>query len=135
MTPDTQPKRRKRRNQPNRPRNYKRFDDDNVLTLPVKRRAYMCWDAGSDAVRGLGILISPKGTRSFRCVFYYPGSSKPHTMHLGRVGEVSLADARKRAMEARTKIARGHRPQGERLDELRGFQERHRGLRAALANR
>src|SRR6476661_1145644 len=95
MTPDPQPKRR------NRARNYKKFDDDNVLTLPVKRRAYMCWDAGTAAVRGLGILISPKGTRSFRVTYYFPGSSKPHTMHLGRVGEVTLADARKQAMEAR----------------------------------
>ena len=118
MTPDPQPK---RRNRPNRPRNYKRFDDDNVLTLPVRRCAYMAWDAGTDAVRGLGILISPKGTRSFRVIFYYPGSSKPHTMHLGRVGEVTLAEARERALEARMRAREGIDPKAEDLTKSADF--------------
>jgi integrase len=100
--------RRKRRE-----RNLKRFDEDNVLTLKTKRHQYMAWDTGTDAARGLGILISPTGTRSYRVVFYFPGSSKPHSMHLGRVGEMTLAEARTRAQEARRKARGGIDPKAD----------------------
>jgi integrase len=86
-----------------RPRNLKRLTEENVLTLEVKRRQYMVWDSGRRSARGLGILISPTGTRSYRVVYYFPGSSKPHSMRLGRVGELPLAEARKRAADARGK--------------------------------
>jgi integrase len=95
-----------------RERNRKRFDEENVLRLPVKRRQYMVWDAGTNAVRGLGILVSPTGTRSYRVVYYFTGSPKPHSMHLGRVGEVTLDEARFRANEARTKSRKGIDPKG-----------------------
>jgi integrase len=104
-----------------RKRNLKKFDERNVLTLPAKRRQYMAWDAGTNAARGLGILISPTGTRSYRVVFYYPGSSKPHSMHLGRVGELSLADARKRAMAARQKSREGFDPKGDDVTRSADF--------------
>jgi integrase len=91
-------------------RNRKKFDEDNVKALPTKQHQYMCWDAGRYSQRGLGILISPTGTRSYRVVYYYPGSSKPQSMHLGRVGEMTLAKARKLAEEARTKAREGVDP-------------------------
>jgi integrase len=104
-----------------RKRNLKRFDEDNVLTLPAKRRQYMAWDTGTDAARGLGILISPTGTRSYRVVYYFPGSSKPHSMHLGRVGEMTLADARKRARAAREKSREGIDPKGDDVTKSSDF--------------
>ena len=52
------------------------------------------WDEGGDSARGLAILVSPTGTRSYRCVYYYPGSPKPHWKHLGRVDEIELEEAR-----------------------------------------
>jgi integrase len=91
-------------------RNLKKLTEENVLKLPVKRRPYYAWDSGTDAARGLGVLVLPTGTRSFRCVYYYPGSGKPHSMHLGRVGEMSLADARKRTQAARAKSREGFDP-------------------------
>jgi integrase len=97
---------------PRRKRNRKKFDEQNVLKLPAKRRQYHCWDEGTNSQRGLGILISPTGTRSYRCIFYYPGSSKPYSMHLGRVGEMSLAEARELAGKARKRAREGFDPKG-----------------------
>lgn len=103
-------------------RNRKKLTENNVLQLPVKRRRqYMVWDAGTDAVRGLGVLISPGGARSYRVVFYYPGSSDPNTMHLGRVGEITLAEARKRAMEARRKSREGIDPKADDVTKSAAF--------------
>jgi integrase len=104
-----------------RRRNRKRFDDYNVLTLPAKRRQYMAWDEGTDAVRGLGILISPTGTRSYRVVYYYPGSSKPHSMHLGRVGEMTLAKVRELARDARKKARDGMDPKADDVTRSADF--------------
>jgi hypothetical protein len=64
---NTAPRSHKKR----RPRNLKKLTEDNVRKLPVKRRPYYAWDAGTDAARGLGVLVLPTGTRSFRCVFYF----------------------------------------------------------------
>jgi integrase len=103
-------------------RNLKRLNEDNVLKLPVKRsKQYMAWDAGPEAARGLGVLISPTGTKSYRVIYYYPGTSKPHAMHLGRVGEMTLADARERARKARTKARDGIDPRGDDVTKSTDF--------------
>lgn len=113
-----QPERKRKRAE----RNLKRLTDDNVLKLPVKRRRqYMAWDAGTDAARGLGVLISPTGTRSYRVVYYFPGDSKPHSMHLGRVGEMTLAEARERALAARKKSREGIDPKGDDVTKSADF--------------
>jgi integrase len=104
-----------------RKRNLKKFDEKNVLTLKAKRRQYMAWDAGTHSARGLGILVSPTGTKSYRCVFYYPGSSKPHSMLLGRVGEMTLAKARERTMEARAKAREGFDPKSDDVTKSADF--------------
>ena len=109
-------------NKPKRkPRNRKKFDEHSVKTLPTKRRQYMAWDAGTDAARGLGVLISPTGTKSYRVVFYYPGSSKPHSMHLGRVGEMTLEKARELAEAARKKAREGNDPKADDLTKSDDF--------------
>jgi len=88
---------------PPSPPNRKKLTKTNVKTLPAKREQYLVWDdtRGKDAANGLAVLVSPRGIRSYRCVYYFPGSTKPHWMNLGRVGEVSLAKARKRTEEVR----------------------------------
>jgi integrase len=104
-----------------RPRNLKKFTEDSVLKLPAKRRQYLAWDTGTDAARGLGVLISPTGTRSYRVVYYFPGSGKPHSMHLGRVGEMMLAEARKRTLEARAKAREGIDPKAADVSKSDDF--------------
>jgi integrase len=104
-----------------RPRNLKRLSEDSVLKLPAKRRQYLAWDTGTHAARGLGVLISPSGTRSYRVVYYFPGSSKPHSMHLGRVGEMTLTDARKQAAQARAKAREGIDPKASDVSKSDAF--------------
>jgi integrase len=95
--------------------NRKHFTESNVRTLPAKRKQYLVWDAGSkrsrdDTARGLAILVSPTGTKSYRCVYTYPGSAKPFWMHLGRVGEMPLEEARERCRKVRGKARKGEDP-------------------------
>jgi integrase len=94
-----------------------------VLTLPVKRRGqYMVWDTGTLAQRGLGVLVSPSGTKSYRVVFYYPAiPGEPHSMHLGRVGDIKLAKARELAREARSKANEGFDPKANDLNRSDDF--------------
>lgn len=72
-------------------RQRKELDEENVLTLPVKRKQYFVWDTGA---KGLHVLVSPGGARTYRSLWYYDGSSKPHSRSLGRVGTISLEKAR-----------------------------------------
>src|SRR5262245_21379191 len=89
----------------------KTFTEQNVMKLQCKRdKQYLVWDSGTGAAKGLAILVSPKGAKSFRCVFYYPGSPKPHWRHLGRVGEMSVAEARELTGKTRAAARRGEDP-------------------------
>jgi integrase len=116
------PKQRKTRSEPNR----KHFTADNVLKLrPNKRKQYLVWDAGTGAARGLAILVSPTGTASYRTVFYFKGSPKPHWMNLGRVGEMTLEEARDAARDARRNAKEGIDPRGtpDRSDSFKAAVE------------
>jgi integrase len=98
--------------------NRKLFDEQNVLSIPYKKRQYMIWDGangrGSEHVqKGLAILVSPNGTKSFRSTYYFPNSPKPKSRHLGRVGEMTLADARKQCADDRANARKGIDPKGE----------------------
>src|SRR5215203_1552499 len=93
------------------------FTDAEIAARKPKAKQYLIWDAwtdgrkrGPDTARGLCVLISPKGAKSFRVVFYYPGSAKPHYLHIGRVGETTLAAARKRCGEVRAMAKAGLDP-------------------------
>jgi integrase len=97
----------------------KMFTDENVLTLPLRKKQYQVWDGGSgrgsgECVRGLSILVSPAGARSYRSTYYFPNSAKPHSRHLGRVGEMSIDDARKLCRQDRKDAANGIDPKGDR---------------------
>lgn len=93
------------------------FTDEAVGRLKPKSKQYLVWDAwtvdrkrGPDPARGLCVLVSPRGAKSFRAVFYYPGSPNPHYLHLGRVGELSLVEARRRCGEVRGLAKQGIDP-------------------------
>jgi integrase len=101
--------------------NRKRFTEDNVHKIPSKKHQFLTWDAGTGAARGLAILSSPTGTKSYRVVFYWPGSSKPNYKHIGRVGEVSLTDARKAAWEARALARKGEDPRAGEANKSDNF--------------
>jgi integrase len=99
----------------------KTFSEDNVLRLPAKDYQYLMWDAGTEAARGLAILVSPTGTRSFRVVYYFPGSAKPYYKHLGRVGELTLVEARSLARAARAAARRGDDPRADEASRSESF--------------
>jgi integrase len=98
--------------------NHLYFTDPAITKLKPKRKQYLVWDAWTDdrqrgpadPARGLCVLISPKGAKSFRCCYYFPGSPKPNYIHLGRVGEMPLAEARRSCGEARNLARQGKDP-------------------------
>jgi integrase len=104
-----------------KPFNRKHFTEENVHKIPAKKKQYLIWDQGTGAARGLAILVSPTGTKSFRVVFYWPGSVKPNYKNLGRVGEVNLADARKLAWEARAMARKGDDPRAGAVTKSDNF--------------
>jgi integrase len=77
----------------------------------MRREQYRVWDGGSDPVsRGLCVLVSPAGARSYRSTFYFPGSSAALSRHLGRVGEMSLDEAREQNRQDRANARKGIDP-------------------------
>lgn len=88
----------------------KRLDERSVLNLGTRRRAYRVWDVGPDAARGLHILVQPTGTRSYRVRYRFKGSPTEHNLLIGRVGVVSLEEARAKAFEVHRAAARGDDP-------------------------
>ena len=71
----------------------KRLDEQNVIDLKTKRSSnYRVWDIGTDAERGLHVLVQPSGTRTYRVTYRAEGSQKEHSMRLGRVGDMTLAE-------------------------------------------
>ena len=62
----------------------------------------LLWD---DKVTGLGCAIYPSGKTAF--VLYYRADGKQHRVTLGRPGEMSLLNARKRAGSELTRIRNG----------------------------
>jgi integrase len=93
--------------------NSKHLTDKNVLTLPVNGRQHFVWDAGTDAVRGLCVLVNPTGTRTYFVNYRFPGSKKLHYKKLGRVGDMKLAQARELARKARELAAEGKDPKAD----------------------
>lgn len=83
------------RKSPTTKRERKDLTEEIALHLPCRRKQYMVWDKGQ---KGLHVMVSPGGARTYRSLWYYPGSSKPHTRKLDRVGIITLEDARKRCL-------------------------------------
>jgi integrase len=66
------------------------------------------WDDGIDGQRGLSILVSAGGTKTYRATYRLHGKFK--SVSIGRVGEMSLGAARKRTQEYRENAANGIDP-------------------------
>ena len=105
------PRKRKTRRAANR----KALTEVNVAKLrPDRTKQYSVWDSGTDAVRGLSVLVSPAGARSYRSTYYFPDSPKPHSRHLGRVGEMTLTKARELCKADRKNSRDGIDPKGNK---------------------
>jgi integrase len=63
-------------------------------------------------IPGFGVRITDKGTKSY--IFVYPHGGRRHRYTIGRVGEISLEDARDKARELRSLIRQGRHPVAER---------------------
>ena len=86
-----------------------------MLSLPARRKGYMIWDGGNgrnsgEVQRGLGIWVSPLGAKSYRSMFYFPGSSKSHTRWIGEVGVTKLEEAREQCRQDRRNASKGIDP-------------------------
>jgi len=81
--------------------------------LKPKDRQFMIWDKGTPGQKGLGVLVSPGGTKSFRSTYYFPGSPKAHSRKLGRFPDMTIGEARDLAREDRRKAADGIDPKRE----------------------
>ena len=66
------------------------------------------WDTGTNGQRGLSVLLPSGGTKTFLVTFYLRG--RPVTAKLGRVGEISLQEARTLTVEYRAKAQKGIDP-------------------------
>jgi integrase len=105
------------------PANRKHFTEGNVLKFaPKKGKQYLVWDKGTGAARGLAVLVSPTGTASYRVVYYFKGSAKPHWMHLGRVGEMKLEQARELTRVARKQASDGIDSKADDPSKAHSFQ-------------
>jgi integrase len=91
-------------------RNRRNFDEENVLELPCRKQQYMVWDKGTGSVPGLHILISKHGVKTYRSMYRYPGDKVRHGRALGRVGVMTLAEAREACRQDQRKAWQGYNP-------------------------
>lgn len=78
-----------------------------------KPKLTFIWD---DKVKGLGVALYPTGRKAF-VLFYREADGKQHRVTLGRPGEMTLLDARKRAGTELTGIRNGEAGPKERRQE------------------
>src|SRR5262249_33512012 len=67
----------------------------------------LIWDA---LVPGLAVRVTGKGAKAFVLVARFPGSRNPTARAIGKVGAISLEDARLRAREWQRLISAGTDP-------------------------
>jgi integrase len=79
------------------------------------------WDSGTGAARGLSVLASAGGTKSYMATFQLNG--KYVTAKLGRVGELGLADARERTRQYRARAKEGIDPRPNKQPEPEPVQQ------------
>ncbi len=84
-----------------------RLTDTAIRALKPKDRPYKVTDG-----LGLYLLVNPNGSRLWRLAYRFAGRQK--LLALGRYPEVGLAEARRRALDARELLARGRDPSAER---------------------
>jgi integrase len=84
-----------------------------VLTCPEGRKDRLVFD---DELPGFALRITRDGTKTF--LFQYRRGAAVRRLRLGRYGEITPAQARRLAEEARGRVAAGGDPAGERAAVL-----------------
>jgi integrase len=92
--------------------------------LEPQDRTFIVWDTYQ---RGLAVAVQPTGSKAWKCI--YSRNGRPRWYHIGNVGAIDLADARKLASRVMFKVAEGGDPAAERKAE------RGRGTFEELATR
>ncbi len=87
-----------------------RLSDAKLRALAPRDRPYKVADG-----LGLFVLVEPSGSRLWRLAYRFDGRQK--LLSLGRYPEVSLAEARRRALELRSHLAAGRDPSAVRKAE------------------
>ena len=121
------------------------FTADAIAGLKPRPKQYLAWDAwdngrkrGADPARGLCVLVSPGGAKSYRALFYFRGNPATHYQQISRVGELlergpdesqrdhltrEIEEARRRARNARL-LAKPSDPDGAPQDPRAGIANR-----------
>jgi hypothetical protein len=97
----------------------KELTEEIAQHLECKRKQYMVWDKG---VKGLHVLVSPGGARTYRSLYYYPGSSKPHSRRLDRVGVITLEKAQALCLADQKAAREGHDPKRDEPSRSDAFE-------------
>jgi integrase len=84
---------------------------------PAKGAYHLAWDA---LVPGLAVRVTATGAKSFVLVTRFPGSANPTARALGKVGAITLGDARTKGREWLAQIAAGTDPTATQPDEAAG---------------
>ena len=102
--------------------NRKTFTETNVLRLPVKPNQHFVWDAGTGAARGLAVLVNPTGTKTYFVNYRFPGSKKLLYLKLGRIGKITVEEARAAALAARRAAKQGKDPKASDPNKSDAFE-------------
>lgn len=81
-----------------------------IDSAPPRGKPFLIWD---DELHGFGCIIHPTGRRSFVVQYRLRGASRTHRVALGAYGDVTLAQARKRAADMLAEARLGHDPKAE----------------------
>jgi integrase len=80
--------------------------------LKPRGRTFIVWDTYQ---RGLAVAVHPTGNMAWKVI--YSRNSRPRWYHIGNVGAIDLADARKLASRVMFAVAEGKDPAAERAAE------------------
>lgn len=97
-----------------------RLSDRQVKAMRPKEKDYVVSDGG-----GLQLRVRANGSRLWNFNYYHPVTKKRINLGLGPYPEVSLAEARKQAMEARELVAQGVDPKQSRDQGQETLRETH----------
>ena len=102
-----------------------KFTDRQIRNLKSKATRYEVWEGN-----GLGVRISPKGTKTWVAVYHHEG--KARRMTLGRYPGVSVAEAHRLHSEAMVSLSHGNDPGKALVDKNKA--ERKAGTVAELVD-
>ena len=106
-----------------------RLTDAAVRALAPRAERYEVQEPG-----GLGVRVSPTGRRTWQLIYHHEGAKR--RLSLGEYPAVTLAEARRRAAEARALVSEGIDPAARRRQEAeaRRAEERAHELRPTLGD-